>query len=70
MGGHVHAVCDQRHGAEGKAGGDFHHHEDGRHACRQLGAALGLLVALAQETMVVGPQAVVVMGFDGHGGSL
>src|SRR5271165_718134 len=69
MGCHVDAIGQKRHRAENKSGGDLETHEDGGDAGRELGAPFGLLVALAQKAVVVGPEAVVV-GFYGHGRTL
>ncbi len=71
MGGHMHAIGQERHGVIGKAAADLDHHEDGGHQRRQLGLAFRAAMACAQENMILGPHAMVVGGVVcvvvGHG---
>ena len=63
MGRHVHAVGQKRHGMIGKAADDLHAHEDGGNNRRPFGAGFRPGMALAQEHMVMGPDAMVVWLF-------
>ena len=57
---HMYAVGEQRHGAEEEPRCNLDDHECGREKHRGAGAALGMLVAVAQEMVIVGPEAVIV----------
>lgn len=65
MGRHVGAVGQKRHGTIGKAADDLHAHEDGGNDRRPFGTGFGPGMALAQEHMVTGPDAMVVGRFGG-----
>lgn len=55
MGGHMHAIGEQRHGMKGQAAADFHHHENSGYQGRQLGATFRTAMGSTQEDMVAGP---------------
>ena len=60
MGRHMHAVGEQRHGAEHKARGDFDHHEGGGQRRDQPGALFRMRMALAEKDVAMRPITVVV----------
>ena len=60
MSGHMDAIGQQRHRAEGEAGHNLDHHEDGGEPGRQPRAGLRLLMALRQKAMIMGPKPMVV----------
>jgi hypothetical protein len=57
------AIGQKRHGVIGKAADDLHAHEYGGNNRRPFGAGLGAGVALTQEDMVAGPDAMVMWLF-------
>ena len=59
MGRHVHAVCQQCHGAEHKPGDDLDGHEGRSEVDDETGACFRTSVACAQIDVIVGPGVIV-----------
>jgi len=56
------AIGEKRHGAEGDAGDDFHHHENGGEIDHETRAGFRAFMIRAEIEMVMGPGVIVRLG--------